>query len=210
VVPAEVPGIAFLSGGQSGELASARLNAINSPVSSPSVAGPWALTFSYARAIQQPALQIWAEGRQPARSPTGVALVRSATGPRAAASIAPTWKRTSGKAGRTADGRPRPAAAVLFSTRRDALVAVRPAHRRHRHSADRPWRDAGARECARGGLSSSSGDRRRRRRGRNRRDAGARDLEPPSRTCLGATGAGRLGSLGWSPRRRGGRARSRS
>jgi fructose-bisphosphate aldolase class I len=60
VVPAEVPGIAFLSGGQSGELASARLNAINSPMSSPSVAAPWALTFSYARAIQQPALQIWA------------------------------------------------------------------------------------------------------------------------------------------------------
>ena len=60
VVPAEVPGIAFLSGGQSGELASARLNAINSPVASPSVAAPWALTFSYARAIQNPALQIWA------------------------------------------------------------------------------------------------------------------------------------------------------
>ena len=60
VVPAEVPGIAFLSGGQSGELASARLNAINSPVASPSAATPWTLTFSYARAIQQPALQIWA------------------------------------------------------------------------------------------------------------------------------------------------------
>ena len=60
VVPAEVPGIAFLSGGQSGELASARLNAINSPLTSPSVAAPWALTFSYARAIQRPALQIWA------------------------------------------------------------------------------------------------------------------------------------------------------
>ena len=60
VVPAEVPGIAFLSGGQSGQLASARLNAMNSPVASPGVAAPWTLTFSYARAIQQPALQIWA------------------------------------------------------------------------------------------------------------------------------------------------------
>ena len=60
VVPAAVPGIAFLSGGQSGELASARLNALNSPVASPHAAAPWTLTFSYARAIQRPALQIWA------------------------------------------------------------------------------------------------------------------------------------------------------
>jgi fructose-bisphosphate aldolase, class I len=55
-VPAAIPGIAFLSGGQSGELASARLNAMN--------VGfkwrlPWALAFSFARAIQQPALEIW-------------------------------------------------------------------------------------------------------------------------------------------------------
>jgi fructose-bisphosphate aldolase class I len=59
VVPAEVPGIAFLSGGQSGELASARLDAMNA-LPSPSPAAPWTLTFSYARAIQQPALGIWA------------------------------------------------------------------------------------------------------------------------------------------------------
>ena len=56
VVPAAVPGIAFLSGGQSGELASARLNAMNAR-SKPSL--PWALAFSFARAIQQPALEIW-------------------------------------------------------------------------------------------------------------------------------------------------------
>ncbi len=55
-VPAAVPGIAFLSGGQSAELASARLNAINIQCTSRS---PWALTFSFARAIQQPALEIW-------------------------------------------------------------------------------------------------------------------------------------------------------
>jgi fructose-bisphosphate aldolase class I len=55
-VPAAVPGIAFLSGGQSGELASARLNAMN--VRSQSRL-PWALAFSFARAIQQPALEIW-------------------------------------------------------------------------------------------------------------------------------------------------------
>lgn len=55
-VPAAVPAIAFLSGGQSAELASARLNAMNSRFKSQL---PWALTFSFARAIQQPALEIW-------------------------------------------------------------------------------------------------------------------------------------------------------
>ena len=55
-VPAAVPGIAFLSGGQSAELASARLNAMNVRFKSRL---PWALAFSYARAIQQPALEIW-------------------------------------------------------------------------------------------------------------------------------------------------------
>ena len=55
-VPAAVPGIAFLSGGQSGELASARLNAMNVRFMSRL---PWALAFSFARAIQQPALEIW-------------------------------------------------------------------------------------------------------------------------------------------------------
>ena len=55
-VPAAVPGIAFLSGGQSGELASARLNAMNVKFRSRL---PWAVAFSYARAIQQPALEIW-------------------------------------------------------------------------------------------------------------------------------------------------------
>ena len=56
VVPAAVPGIAFLSGGQSAELASARLNAMNVRFKSRL---PWALSFSFARAIQQPALEIW-------------------------------------------------------------------------------------------------------------------------------------------------------
>jgi fructose-bisphosphate aldolase class I len=55
-VPAAVPGIAFLSGGQSVELASARLNAMNVRFKSRL---PWALAFSFARAIQQPALEIW-------------------------------------------------------------------------------------------------------------------------------------------------------
>jgi fructose-bisphosphate aldolase class I len=55
-VPAAVPGIAFLSGGQPSELASARLNAMNVRFKTHM---PWALAFSFARAIQQPALEIW-------------------------------------------------------------------------------------------------------------------------------------------------------
>jgi len=54
-VPAAVPAIAFLSGGQSAELASARLNVINARFKSL----PWAVAFSFSRAIQQPALEIW-------------------------------------------------------------------------------------------------------------------------------------------------------
>jgi fructose-bisphosphate aldolase class I len=56
VVPAALPGIAFLSGGQSGQQASVHLNAMNFKFKNRL---PWALTFSFARAIQQPALEIW-------------------------------------------------------------------------------------------------------------------------------------------------------
>jgi fructose-bisphosphate aldolase class I len=56
-VPAAVPGIVFLSGGQSGELASARLNAMNKTLRDHL---PWALSFSFGRALQKPALEIWA------------------------------------------------------------------------------------------------------------------------------------------------------
>jgi fructose-bisphosphate aldolase class I len=55
-IPAAVPAIAFLSGGQSPELASARLNAMNLRFRSRL---PWAVAFSFSRAIQQPALEIW-------------------------------------------------------------------------------------------------------------------------------------------------------
>jgi fructose-bisphosphate aldolase class I len=55
-VHAAVPAVAFLSGGQSAELASARLNAVNVKFKSRL---PWALAFSFARAIQQPALELW-------------------------------------------------------------------------------------------------------------------------------------------------------
>jgi fructose-bisphosphate aldolase class I len=55
-VPAAVPGIAFLSGGQSGELAAARLSAMNARFKARL---PWAVAFSFARAIQEPAMHIW-------------------------------------------------------------------------------------------------------------------------------------------------------
>ena len=55
-VPAAVAGIAFLSGGQPWKLASAHLNAMNLRFRGRM---PWALAFSFARAIQQPALEIW-------------------------------------------------------------------------------------------------------------------------------------------------------
>jgi fructose-bisphosphate aldolase class I len=53
-VPASVPGLVFLSGGQSDEAATAHLNAMNQ------LAGaPWQLSFSYGRALQAPALKAW-------------------------------------------------------------------------------------------------------------------------------------------------------
>ncbi|HVW95505.1 MAG TPA: class I fructose-bisphosphate aldolase [Mucilaginibacter sp.] len=55
-VPPSVPGIAFLSGGQSAELATAHLNAMHVKYKGKL---PWALTFSFARAIQQPAMEAW-------------------------------------------------------------------------------------------------------------------------------------------------------
>ncbi|UBF30386.1 fructose-bisphosphate aldolase class I (plasmid) [Kovacikia minuta CCNUW1] len=55
-VPAAIPGCAFLSGGQSGELATAHLNAMHVLFKDQL---PWQLTFSYSRALQQSAMQIW-------------------------------------------------------------------------------------------------------------------------------------------------------
>ncbi len=54
-VPSEVTGIAFLSGGQSSDAATAHLNAMNAMDSNL----PWNLTFSYGRALQQDALNTW-------------------------------------------------------------------------------------------------------------------------------------------------------
>jgi fructose-bisphosphate aldolase class I len=55
-VPAAVPGIVFLSGGQPSELATARLSAMNARFKGQI---PWTLSFSFARAIQKPAMETW-------------------------------------------------------------------------------------------------------------------------------------------------------
>jgi fructose-bisphosphate aldolase class I len=73
-VPAAVPMVAFLSGGQSSELASARLNAMNLSFKTRM---PRALTFSYSRAVQQPALEIW-KGREANLAAAQQALVHRA------------------------------------------------------------------------------------------------------------------------------------
>ncbi|MCG8615897.1 MAG: fructose-bisphosphate aldolase class I [Desulfobacterales bacterium] len=72
VVPAAVPGIAFLSGGQSSELATAHLNAMNriGP-------HPWELSFSYGRALQEHPLKAW-DGKDENRGNAQAALLKRA------------------------------------------------------------------------------------------------------------------------------------
>jgi fructose-bisphosphate aldolase class I len=53
-VPAAVPGMVFLSGGQSPELATEHLNAMNA-----TGAQPWEISFSFGRALQEPSLKAW-------------------------------------------------------------------------------------------------------------------------------------------------------
>lgn len=64
-VPREVPGVAFLSGGQSSELATAHLNAMNAQFGEL----PWELSFSYGRALQAAPLRAW--GGDPANFKAG-------------------------------------------------------------------------------------------------------------------------------------------
>ncbi|MHC5796453.1 class I fructose-bisphosphate aldolase [Lacisediminihabitans sp. FW035] len=93
-VPAAVPAIAFLSGGQPAELASARLNAMNARDRRPPL--PWAVSFSYGRAIQQPALHIW-KGR-----PSHVGAAQGALAHRAACNAAARQGRYDATAEQTA------------------------------------------------------------------------------------------------------------
>ena len=67
-VPAQVPGVVFLSGGMSDEQATSRLNEMNR------IGGfPWALSFSYGRALQAPSLKAW--GGDPANVGAGQAAL---------------------------------------------------------------------------------------------------------------------------------------
>ena len=70
-VPSDVPGIAFLSGGQSDEDATLHLNEMNKSDTN------WNLTFSYGRALQQPALKAWA-GKEENVHATQAALLERA------------------------------------------------------------------------------------------------------------------------------------
>jgi fructose-bisphosphate aldolase class I len=94
VVPAAVPGIVFLSGGQSGAAASSHLNAmhVGRDALLPDAAAdtsperrslPWPLSFSFARALQHPALDIWA-GKEANRPAAQAALMQRARCNRAA------------------------------------------------------------------------------------------------------------------------------
>jgi fructose-bisphosphate aldolase class I len=67
-VPPEVPGVVFLSGGQSDEDATAHLNEMNR-----SAPHPWELSFSYGRALQSPSLKAW--GGDPANVPAAQAAL---------------------------------------------------------------------------------------------------------------------------------------
>ncbi len=72
-VPASVPGIVFLSGGQSDEAPPPTSNAMNRLGGA-----PWQLSFSYGRALQAPALKAWkGDAGQRRRRPSGP----STTGP---------------------------------------------------------------------------------------------------------------------------------
>jgi fructose-bisphosphate aldolase class I len=71
-VPAAVPGVVFLSGGQSSELATAHLNEMNR-----FAPHPWELSFSYGRALQEPALNTWRGDPANLRSAQAVFLHRA-------------------------------------------------------------------------------------------------------------------------------------
>jgi fructose-bisphosphate aldolase class I len=71
-VPAAVPSINFLSGGQTPVEATANLDAINR-----TGVQPWLLSFSYGRALQEPSLQAWnGPGRECTSKPGGLAATR--------------------------------------------------------------------------------------------------------------------------------------
>jgi fructose-bisphosphate aldolase class I len=71
-VPASVPGLVFLSGGQTPEQATARLDALNRRAPQ-----PWELSFSFGRALQAPVLRAWAGRAENAGAAQAALLVRA-------------------------------------------------------------------------------------------------------------------------------------
>jgi fructose-bisphosphate aldolase class I len=72
-VPPAVPSINFLSGGQTPEQATANLNAMNRPPNH----APWGLSFSYARALQEPVLETWRGKRDNVEAAQRALLLRA-------------------------------------------------------------------------------------------------------------------------------------
>jgi fructose-bisphosphate aldolase class I len=73
IVPA-LPGVTFLSGGQSEEDASLNLNAMNKMTG---VAKPWSLTFSYGRALQSSVLKAWMGKKENVEAAQNTLLTRA-------------------------------------------------------------------------------------------------------------------------------------
>jgi fructose-bisphosphate aldolase class I len=73
-VPPAVPGVTFLSGGQSEEEATVLLNALNAQ---PLGSRPWALTFSYGRALQKTVLKVWAGKKENVKAAQEALTVRA-------------------------------------------------------------------------------------------------------------------------------------
>ena len=119
-VPAAVPGIVFLSGGQQARLATAHLNAINR-LPGPK---PWKISFSYGRALQDPALEAW-HGRDENLQAGQRALYRraSSTGRRVSGSTRMRWRRH-----RQALMIRRTAATGATTDRRDPMSPLRDGH----------------------------------------------------------------------------------
>ena len=95
-VPAAVPGVVFLSGGQSEEDASVNLSAMNA-LGAAGPPKPWNLSFSYGRALQQSALKAW--GGKDANLAAGAAAFMT----RAAANGAATLGKYGGGGGGAAN-----------------------------------------------------------------------------------------------------------
>jgi fructose-bisphosphate aldolase class I len=135
VVPAAIAGIAFLSGGQSGELASARLNAMNIRAKASGSRVPWPLVSPSPAPFNADAGDLGRPGDQH-RAPSRLCIIApAAITPRCVATTPPTWRAPE----RAIPGPPR----LHCAPRADRMVAVRSAYGTHRYPVDRDWRGRG-------------------------------------------------------------------